>query len=162
MKRSHATILMTVIGVLVFLSIVGVSLGAWFFASVFERDTADERAAAVSFDEIRHRFAGVEPAFGITGDERAEIRREPPSTSPQRPLERLQVLTWDRDDKGLARVTLPFWLLRLKTGPLNVSGKVMIDHHHVDVTAEQIERYGSTLLLDHQGRDGNRLLVWTE
>jgi len=162
MKRSHATILMTVIGVLVFLSVVGLSLGAWFFASVFERDTADEPAAVASFDEIRQRFANVDPVFGITGDEQAEVRRAPPPTVPGPRLERLQVLSWDPDDMGLARVTLPFWLLRLKTGPLDVSGKMMIDHHHVDVTVEQIERYGPTLLVDHQGRGGDRLLVWTE
>ena len=163
MKRSHATILMTVIGVLVFLCIVGLSLGAWFFASVFDRDTADARAATASFDEVRRRFGDIEPVFGITGDEQAEIKREAPSPAPPpQPLQRLQVLTWDADDESLARVTLPFWLLRLKSGPLNVSGKVMIDHHHVDVTVEQIERYGPTLLVDHQGGGGDRLLVWTE
>lgn len=162
MKRSHATILMTVIGVLVFLCIIGVSLGVWLFASVFDRDAADEPAATASFDDVRRRFADVEPVFSISGDERAEIKREPPSATPGQPLERLQVLAWDPDDGNLSKVTLPFWLLRLKTGPLNVSGKVMVDHHHVDVTVEQIERYGPTLLVDHEGRGGDRLLVWTE
>jgi hypothetical protein len=162
MKRSHATILMTVIGVLVFLGIVGLSLGAWLFVSVFERDTADERAATASFDEVRRRFADVEPVFRMVGDDRAELRREPPSPARGEPLQRLQVLAWDPDDESLAKVTLPFWILRLKSGPLDMSGKVMIDHHHVDVTVEQIERYGPTLLIDHQGRGGGRLLVWTE
>ena len=162
MKRSHATILMAVIGVLVFLGIVGLSLGVWLFASVFDHDTADKRAATASFDEVRRRFAAVEPVFSITGDERAEIRREPPPAQPGQALERLHVLAWDPDDESLARVTLPFWILRLKTGPLDISGKVMINHHHVDVTVEQIERYGPTLLVDHEGRGGDRLLVWTE
>jgi hypothetical protein len=162
MKRSHATILMAVIGVLVFLGIVGLSLGVWLFASVFDHDTADQQAATASFDEVRRRFADVQPVFRIAGDERPEIRREPPSARPGQPLERLQVLAWDPDDKGLARVTLPFWLLRLKSGPLDISGKVMINHHHVDVTVEQVERYGPTVLVDHEGAGGDRLLVWTE
>jgi hypothetical protein len=161
MKRSHATILMTIIGVLAFVGIVGVSLGAWFFASVFERDTADERAATASFDDVRRRFADLGPVFSIVGDERAEIRREPPG-GPAHRLERLQVMAWDAKDRSLARVTLPFWILRLKSGPLDLSQKVMIDHHHVDVTVEQVERYGPALLVDHQGRGGDRLLVWTE
>jgi hypothetical protein len=161
MRRSHATILMTVIGVLAFLCIVGVSLGAWFFASVFEHDTADEPAATASFDDIRRRFAGVGPVFSIVGDERAEISREP-STAPGQTLQRLQVMAWDPDDRSMAKVTLPFWILRLKSGPLDLSQKVMIDHRHVNVTVEQIERYGPTLLVDHQGRGGDRLLVWTE
>ena len=162
MKRSHATILMTVIGVLVFVGIVGLSLGAWLFVSVFERDTADERAATASFDEIRRRFADMEPVFRMVGDGRAEVGREPPSPARGEPLQQLQVLTWDPDDESLAKVTLPFWILRLKSGPLDLSARVMIDHHHVDVTVEQIERYGPTLLIDHQGRGGDRLLVWTE
>jgi hypothetical protein len=162
MKRSHATILMTVFGVLIFLGIVGLSFGVWLFASVFEQDTADERAATASFDEVRRRFTVVGPVFSMVGNDRAEIRREPPSAPPGPPLERLQVLAWDPDDESLAKVTLPFWLLRLKSGPLDISGKVMINHHHVDVTVEQIERYGPTLLVDHVGSGGDRLLVWTE
>ena len=161
MTRSHATILTTVVGVLAFLCIVGVSLGAWFFASVFERDTADEPAATASFDDVRRRFAGTGPVFSIIGDERAEISRDPPAATGQ-PLERLQVMAWDPDDGSLAKLTLPFWILRLKGGPLDFSQKVMVDHRHVDVTVEQIERYGPTLLVDHLGRGGGRLLVWTE
>jgi hypothetical protein len=162
MKRSHATILMTTIGVLAFVGIVGLSLGAWFFASAFERDTADEPAAAASFEDVRRRFADAEPVLDILDNERMVVRREPSATHPDRPLQRLQVMAWDPDDESLARVTLPFWFLRLKAGPLDVSGKVMINHHHVDMTVEQIERYGPTLLVDHEGRGGDRLLIWTE
>ena len=71
-------------------------------------------------------------------------------------------MAWDPDDRNMVRVTLPFWILRLKSGPLDLSQKVMVNHRHGDVTVEQIERYGSTLLVDHQGRGGDRLLVWTE
>jgi hypothetical protein len=161
MKRSHATILMTAGGVLAFLGIVGLSLGAWVFASVFERDTADELAATASFADVRQRFARAEPVLDLA-DERAVIRRDPPAARPDRPLERLQVMAWDRDDKDLARVTLPFWILRLKKGPLNFFSSQAIDHHDINLTVEQIERYGPTLLVDHEGRGGDRLLVWTE
>jgi hypothetical protein len=162
MKRSHATILMAVIGVLAFVGIVGLSLGAWFFASVFERAAADELVARASFDDVRGQFAGADPVLAILADERMEVRREPPAAHHDRPLQRLHVMAWDPDDERLSRVALPFWLLRLKAGPLDVSGKVMINHHHVAMTVEQIERYGPTLLVDHQGRSGDRLLIWTE
>jgi len=162
MKRTHATILMAVIGVLAFVAIVGVSLGAWFFASAFERDTADEPAATASFDDIRQRFAGTEPVLDLAEDQTAVVRREPPAEAPAGRLERLQLMVWDPEDGGLSRVTLPFWLLRLKKGPLDVSSKVMLNNHQVQLTVEQIERYGPALLLDHRARDGDRLLVWTE
>jgi len=162
MKRSHATILMTVVGVLAFVGIVGLSLGAWFFASVFESDTADEPAATRSFDDVRRRFAGSQPVLAIVNDGEPVVRRQPPAAAPARPLDRLQLLAWDPDDDGLARVTLPFWFLRLKAGPIDFSSHVMVNHHHIDITVEQIERYGPTLLVDHEGRGGDRLLIWTE
>jgi hypothetical protein len=162
MKRTHATILMAVIGVLAFVAIVGVSLGAWLFASAFERETADEPAAAASFDDVRQRFAGSNPVLSVVEDDKAVLTRQPPAEAPARPLERLQLMVWDPEDAGLSRVTLPFWLLRLKKGPLDVSSKVMVDHHQINLTVEQIERYGPALLLDHRARDGDRLLVWTE
>ena len=162
MKRTHATILTAVIGVLLFLAIVGVSLGAWFFASAFERDTADEPVATASFDDIRRRFAGTEPVLDVVEHDKAVLKRQAPAEAPARPLEQLQVMVWDPDDKGLSRVTLPFWLLRLKTGPIELSSKVLVDEHHINLTVEQIERYGPALLLDHQSRGGDRLLIWTE
>jgi hypothetical protein len=162
MKRRRATLLMAVIGVLGFLAIMGVSLGAWFFAAAFERETADAPAAMASFDEVRQRFGGTAPVLDVVEDGKAVLRRLPPAEAPVRPLERLQVLVWDREDGGLSRVTLPFWLVRLKTGPIDLSSTVMVNHHQIDLTVEQIERYGPTLLLDHEPRSGDRLLVWTE
>jgi hypothetical protein len=162
MKRRHATILVAVVGVFVFVAIVGVSLGAWLFASAFDRDTADEPAAAASFEEIRQRFARTGPVLHVVEHEKAILSRQPPAEAPARRLERLEVMVWDPDDKGLSRVTLPFWLLRLKTGPIDMSSTVMLNHHPIDLTVEQIERYGPALLLDHQAQDGDRLLIWTE
>jgi hypothetical protein len=30
------------------------------------------------------------------------------------------------------------------------------------LTVEELERFGPTLVMDHAGRDGDRLLIWTE
>jgi hypothetical protein len=162
MKRSHATVLMVLVGVLAFVGIVGLSLGARLFATVFDRATADEPAATASFADVRRRFGGEEPVLEIRDEDRAVLRRAPPGTRPGRPLDRLQVMAWDPDDGSLARVTLPFWILRFKAGPLDLSSRVMVDHHQVDLTVEQIEQYGPTLLVDHEGNGGDRLLIWTE
>lgn len=162
MKRSHATIVMAIVGVLAFLGIVGLSLGAWFFASVFDSETADEPAATLSFEDVRRRFPGQQPVLAILEDREAVVRREPPALAPARPLERLQLLVWNPEDSGLSRVTLPFWLLRLKAGPLDVASHVSVNHHRIDITVEQIERYGPALLVDHEAQSGDRLLIWTE
>ena len=158
MKRRTATILMTVVGVVVFLGIVGLSLGVWFFTSVFDSETADEPAATLSFDEVRRRFPGQQPVLDIVDDQKAVVRREPPVETPAGSLQRLQLLAWDPRDRDLARITLPFWLLRMKPA----SSRVTVNHREIDITVEQIERYGPVLLIDHQSQGGDRLLIWTE
>ena len=158
MKRRNATILMTVVGVLVLLGLVGVALGAWFFASAFESETADEPAATLSFDEVRRRFPGQQPVLDILDDHKAVVQREPPLTTPAGSLERLQLLAWDPRDRDLARITLPFWLLRLKPA----TARVTVNQRELDITVEQLDRYGPTLLVDHQSQAGDRLLIWTE
>src|SRR5688572_10233828 len=124
MKRKQTTILMAVVGVLAFVGIVGLSLGAWVFASVFESETAAQPAATLSFDDVRNRFAGEKPVLDILDDERAVVSRVPPDRGPTRRLERLQLMVWDPDDQGLSRVTLPIWVLRMKGGPLDISSRV--------------------------------------
>ena len=159
MKRKRTTTLMIVFGVTAFLAIVSLSLGAWFFASAFEATTADAVAATQNFDDVRHRFGSTGPVFEIGADEEPRLRRQPPAVGPAAAPQTLHVRHWGPDDDRLSDVSIPFWLLRLKAGAFSVSS------HHAglrDVTAEQIERYGPTLLVDHQGHGGDRLLIWTE
>jgi hypothetical protein len=73
-------------------------------------------------------------------------------------VQRLQLLTWDPADQDLSRITLPFWLLRMKPD----SARVTVNHRELDITVEQLERYGPTLLVDHESQSGDRLLIWTE
>jgi hypothetical protein len=162
MKRAHATILLVTVGVAVFLGIVGLSLSAWFFASAFEREAATEPAAVRSFDEVRQRFRGAGPIIEIISRDAARIRREPPPVTPAGRLEHLQVLVWDAEDKRTTHVTLPFWLLRMKAGPIDLASHVHIREHMANISVEQIERYGPDLLIDHEGDGGDRVLLWTE
>ena len=37
-----------------------------------------------------------------------------------------------------------------------------IQFEDLHLTAEELERYGPALLVDHKGRDGQRVLVWTQ
>src|SRR5688500_14986449 len=113
MKRTHATILMVVVGVFVFFAITGLSLGAWFFAYAFDRGTPAPATGSPRMDAVRRRFAEP-PVFEIVHEDDVRLQRAPPATPLSRPLARLNVLTWDRDDGDLISVTLPFWLLRMK------------------------------------------------
>src|SRR5688572_22028342 len=138
MKRRHASILMGVAGVLIFLAVVVVGGGAWFFASAFESTPATDVTAAASFDEIRQRFAGVMPVYEFEADEKVVVRRQPPAAGSVRAVERLHMRHWDPDEDGLVELTLPFWLVRLNPGEFSVTS----DRHGLrGVTAAQLERY---------------------
>jgi hypothetical protein len=160
MKRRRSTILMIAAAICTFCLVVGLSLGAWLFAMVFESDTLPEAAASASFDDLRRRFGSSTPVFEVIGDEELVLRRQPPDAPATGTLQSLQIRHWDPDDEGLASVTLPFWLLRMKKGAFE-----MTSHYHarhLDVSVQDLERYGPALLVDHRGRGGDRLLIWTE
>jgi hypothetical protein len=150
---------MGVVGVLIFLTVVVVGGGAWFFASAFDSTAATEAAASASFEQVRQRFAGVVPVFALDAGETVAVRRQPLPAGAARPIAQLHLRHWDPDDDELVEVTLPFWLVRLNPGEFSVTAD---EHGLRGVTAGQIERYGPTLLVDHAGRGGERLLIWTE
>jgi hypothetical protein len=158
MQRKHASLLMGVVGVVFFLLVLVVGGGAWFFASAFDRRDAGAAMATASFEDVRRRYVGTAPVFGIAAGETVVVRREPPA-SPPAPVQRLHLRHWSPDEGGLVDVTLPFWLVRLNPGEFSMTA----DRHGLrEVTAAQIERYGPTLLVDHESARGGRLLIWTE
>ena len=92
--------------------------------------------------------------------ETAVLTREPPANPALRRLESLHIAAWDSEDAGLFRMTLPFWLLRLKSGAITLGED--IHALRLDLTVEQLERFGPALLVDHEAPNGDRVLVWTE
>jgi hypothetical protein len=162
MKKDTFRTLLIVVGVLVLLAMVGLGSAVWLFMRSFDLAQVDEASATQRFDQIRNRFAGVTPVLGIE-DETPVVRRRPPAEDTGRRLTTLHVLAWDADDNGLARVDVPFWLLRLKSGPIEIASDTMrFGDGELGITVEELERYGSTLVLDHKGRGGERVLVWTD
>jgi hypothetical protein len=161
MKRTHATILIAVVGVLALCGMVVVSLGAWFFASAFEAQAATEPTAVRSFDEVRQRFKEG-PILDIVDRHTARVRRPAPAAPAAVRLQHLQIMAWDPDDERMVHVTLPFWLLRMKAGPIDFAAHVRISEGPARITVEELERYGPALLIDHEERGRDRLLIWTE
>jgi hypothetical protein len=162
MKKDTVRTVVIVVGVLVLVAIVALGSAAWLFMRSFSLGQVDERTASQQFDEIRGRFAGITPVLTIE-DERPTVTRRPPNEPTSARLTTLHVLAWDSDDHGLARIDLPFWLLRLKSGPIEIASRHGRRRDaELNLTVEELERYGPTLILDHEGEDGERVLVWTE
>ena len=73
------------------------------------------------------------------------------------------MLAFDPDDNRIVKVTIPFWLLRLKTRGtmIDFNGSKM-DLDDLKLTVEELERFGPTLIVDHKTSSGERVLVWSQ
>ena len=163
MKKKTASILLGILGVCILLVVVGVGVGAWFFASAFDNQPADEDTAARAFDEVRLRFGAVTPILEIRDREMTLLRKPPDNAAPARPIETVHMLAWAPDEQNLSKVAVPMWLLRMSNDPIELSaGSDLEAGANLSITAAEIERYGPTLVVDHQEPNGERFLVWTD
>ena len=162
MKRRNRNILLAVVGVFAVLMIAVVGLGAWFFASVFDAVPADAAAAERAVDGVRERFGGVTPVMEFR-DREMVLLRERPQTPPAVDVRSVKVIAWDPEHERIVQLTLPMWALRMTDNPIRMSINAgEIAHLDMALTAEDIARYGSTLLVDHAGSAGARVIAWTE
>jgi hypothetical protein len=151
-----------VVGVLGVVAMAGV--GLYFFSQHIETKTASPSVAARDFDQIKEKFATQKPLIEL--DERGHFlrshidRQVPPNAAPP---EALHVLAFDPDDGRIVRVSIPFWLLRLKMRGTSIdfNGNRM-DLEDLKLTVEDLERFGATLVVDHKSPSGERVLVWSQ
>ena len=152
MNKTAKRILRWGLGGFTLLMIGGISFVAWMAMAMFESTPVDQQGATAAFEEVRKKFAEG-PAFTL--DDRGPAkRREPPGSQPATP-KNLHILSWNPEEGKIARITLPFSLLRL-------GGDKQIEIERVNLNWSDIERYGSTLLLDTATPDGDHVVLWTE
>jgi hypothetical protein len=162
MKKETIRTLTIVVGLVILLAVLGLGSAVWLFTQSVDVGKADEAVAAEEFNRVRAQFAGTGPVLEIRNGDPVLARKPPDHPSGVR-LATLHVLHWDPDDDSFARIDLPFWLIRLKSGPIEiVSDNSAISDGDLGITVEELERFGPTLVADHQGRKGERLLIWTE
>ena len=138
--------------------------GIYYVSQNIDAKTVSATTAASEFDTVRAQFTGQKALIEL--DERGDfVRSNTDRTVPantRRP-EKLYVLAFDPDDGGLVRVTVPFWLLRLKMDGATVDfGGNRVDLEDLKLTVEDLERFGPSLVLDQKNRGGDRVLVWTQ
>ena len=104
----------------------------------------------------------MQPVIVVEDDE-PRVNRRPSEAAPSVRLSVMRVLAWDPDEQKLTRVDVPFWFLRLKSGPIEIgTNQGAFGEENLGLTVEELERLGSTLVLDHEDEGGDRLIVWTE
>ena len=156
-----------VIGVVILLFFIAV--GAVIFTVSYARDhlqvsTSSESDAMRAFDEVHARFPG--PALiEIKDGDAAPISERGKEPASKADLTTLHVLAWDPDQDHLVRVEIPFWLLRLKSGPISFSSYAAgLRNDRVRLTVEDIDRHGPGIVVDvtDSRRGRGRALVWAD
>ena len=76
--------------------------------------------------------------------------------------DQLRILAFDPSDGRMVQVSVPFWLLRMKShnATIDLNGSRM-DLEDLRLTIQDLERQGPALIVDHQAPDGDRVLVWS-
>lgn len=162
MTKRNATILFAVLGIVVVGVVACVAAAAWFFIAVFDRGTADERTVTRELADIRQRFGGTAAVFVLDEDaEDVKVMRDP-GPGPAAELNTLHAIVWNPNESAVIRMDLPFWLLRLKKGPFDVTTRTSAATNRLHLTVADVERYGPAVLVDFEDRDGERLFVWTD
>ena len=138
-------------------------MGYYFFTKHFDTKVTSPASASVEFERVKAQFAGQKPLIEL--DERGRFLRanpDRPGRSDTRRPDQLYVLAFDPDDERIVKVTIPFWLLRLKSrGTIDFNGG-QLELEDLKLTVEDLERFGPTLIVDHKSSRGERVLVWSQ
>jgi len=161
--KTWVWVVIGIIGVCILGIVVMAAAAIWFARSHFDVQTTTVTAATTDFETVRARFTAQKPLIEL--DDHGEFARANTDrpASPVR-VQSLNVMVFDPDDEKIVRMDLPFWLLRLKSGGarLQMPNRSDVDLSKLRLTIEDIERFGPTLILDHKGTKGERVLVWSQ
>jgi hypothetical protein len=151
-----------VVGILCVIAMAGV--GVYFFSQHIKTKTTSPAAAARDFEQVTSRFNGLKPLIEL--DERGHYLRantDRQAAPNAKPPDELQVMAFDPGDGRIVRVSIPFWLLRMKTHgtTIDFNGNRM-DLEDLKLTVEDLEHFGPTLIVDHRSTSGERVLVWSQ
>ena len=154
------------LGIFLFFSVV--TVGGCVFAFTLLRQSVSVSGmsannADAEFEKVRGQFAGQQPLIQMV-DGRPQFiggRGEDRKAS-NTPLKTMHIIAWDDDEGQLVRVAVPFWLLRLKSGPIRLSSYANGWDDRMSFRIEDLEKQGPGLLMDvSEGREG-RVIIWVE
>ncbi|MFM8532184.1 MAG: hypothetical protein ACKOEC_01090 [Acidimicrobiia bacterium] len=162
-KRTWLWILGGVFVLFVFVAIGGIIFAISFFRDNMQvtRDVTESKAVS-EFDAVYSKYPGQSPLIQLVND-RPQLVAERAGTASGTPLTTLQVLAFDSNSGEMVRFSLPFWLLRMKSGPIRLSAYQQgWDDRGVSFDIADIEKAGPGIIIDAKERREGRLLVWAE
>jgi hypothetical protein len=155
-----------VLGVLLLFGMLGVGcvvVAVSFFRQNLTVENTDEQAAMQQLDDVRKKFPGQQPLIQIV-DGRPQIVAERADEKPaQTDLTTLHVIAFDSDEGHLVNMSIPFWLLRMKSGPIRISAYSQgWDDRGVSFRVEDIEKHGPGIIADVTRAGEGRVILWAE
>jgi hypothetical protein len=161
-KRTWIWIVASVLGAGVLCVVAVAGFGFYFISHNVKATHATSADAFRAFDEAQVRFKDAMPLFELDRREEPKMTRrleDLPAGATR--AETMYILAWDPEKERLARVTMPFWMLRLGHRKVDLtSGGFEFQRLQLDI--EQLERVGPILLFDYRPQTGQRVLVWTQ
>jgi hypothetical protein len=155
-----------VIGVVVLFGMIAIGMmvatAMWFRQNMTISRTSEDDATQ-QFEAVRARFPGQQPLIQLV-DGHPQYVAERASQSPNSAaLSTVHVLAYDRDEGNTVTFSLPFWLLRMKSGPIRISAYQQgWDDRGVSFRVEDIEKHGPGIIVDVTERNEGRVLIWAE
>ena len=126
------------------------------------RDISDTDATR-EFDAVLAKFPGQQPLIRLVDGRPQFVADRANPAAGAKPLTTMHVLAFDEDEGGLARVSLPFWLLRMKSGPIELSQYSRgWDDRGVSFQIEDLEKAGPGIVMDVTRPGDGRVVVWVE
>jgi hypothetical protein len=155
-SRSWVPVVVGLAAACAVLLIALIAFGAFFYTRHVQIGTTANEPAREEFAAVRQRFAGEQPLVELREDGvQLHQRTARPS---DRKIQTVRVLAWNPDDHRIVRVDVPMWLVRMKGSMPGIS----ILDTGPQLTAEDIERHGPGLIVDHATPDGKQVIVWAE
>ncbi|HEY3383050.1 MAG TPA: hypothetical protein VGK32_14855 [Vicinamibacterales bacterium] len=158
-----------VVGIVIFAAIVGVGVVGGLIYVVRQQVHVQTMSAAGGEDDFNKavaRFEGQKPFIELPGDDSdaATVVHREMETHETGSVKTIQVRIWLREERRLVRLELPFWLMRLGGNkPMKINTDASATGAiTLSVTPEEVDRRGPGLLVRHESRRGERLLVWSE
>ncbi len=149
--------------VLAFIAIGAVIVGISWMREHVDVVDSNETEAGRAFDEIHGKFPGQRPLLELRNGTPHYVEERATQESPTQTLTTLHVVAWDADERRLAKVDIPWWVLRMKSGTISFSSYAAgFDDAGVKLKPDDIERHGPGILLDFTNPREGRVLVWAE
>ena len=163
-KRRWIPIVLGILFVFVVLAIGGVIFMVSFVQNNMSIAEMSADSADAEFEKVRARFAGKQPMIQLVDGQPQYVgERATPSSPSATPLKTMHVIAWDDDERKLVTFSLPFWLLRMKSGPIQLSAYSQgWDDRGVSFRVEDLEKHGPGLLMDAASAPRARVIIWVE